>query len=101
MAKVNFKKSDPVVIERELKAQPTYPAFLRFVARYAAEAVQEVSPVHTGYYRRHVGYDGATITSSDPFAHLVEWGSVNNPPYAPMRRGILAAGLRLDQSQVP
>jgi hypothetical protein len=26
------------------------------------------------------------VVSTDPFAHLIEWGSINNPAYAPFRR---------------
>lgn len=49
-----------------------------------------------------VDRDGDTvrILSTDPFWHLIEWGSVNNPAYAPMRTGARAAGLRLDLSQL-
>src|SRR5690606_19272017 len=28
-------------------------------------------------------------------AHLVEWGSAKNPAYAPLRRGVRAAGFQL------
>lgn len=44
--------------------------------------------------------ESVQIQSTDPFWHLIEWGSVNNPVYAPMRRGIRAAGLRLDESHL-
>lgn len=44
--------------------------------------------------------DGQTITvgSDNPFFHLFEWGSVNNSPYAPLRRAVRAAGLRLEET---
>lgn len=42
--------------------------------------------------------DQVRVGSVDPFWHLIEWGSVNNPAYAPLRRGARAAGLRLDLS---
>lgn len=38
------------------------------------------------------------VINTDPFFHLTEWGSVNNPPYAPLRRGVQTAGLRLSES---
>lgn len=28
------------------------------------------------------------VESTDPFAHLIEWGSVKNPVYAPFRRAM-------------
>lgn len=34
-------------------------------------------------------------------AHLTEFGSRNNPPHAPLRRGVLAAGLRLVEDSGP
>jgi hypothetical protein len=30
------------------------------------------------------------VYSTDAFAHIVEWGSVKNPPYAPFRRTLRA-----------
>lgn len=36
-----------------------------------------------------------TVHSTDPDAHLVEWGSKNNPPYAPLRKAASSLGLRL------
>lgn len=37
----------------------------------------------------------ATVYSTDPFAHLVEFGSIHNPPYAPLRRAVMRLGLKL------
>ena len=34
------------------------------------------------------------IANKDYGAHLKEWGSKNNAPIAPLRRGVQAAGLR-------
>jgi hypothetical protein len=42
--------------------------------------------------------DDVRLESTDPFAHIIEFGSVNNPPYAPLRRGVRAAGLRLSDT---
>lgn len=40
--------------------------------------------------------DGVIVTvgTTWPFAHLIEWGSVNNPPYAPLRKAVTGLGLR-------
>lgn len=38
---------------------------------------------------------GIYLVNTDYGAHLMEWGSVNNAPHAPLRRGALAAGLRV------
>lgn len=34
------------------------------------------------------------VWNGDPFAHLMEWGSVRNPAYAPIRRAVRASGMR-------
>ena len=44
--------------------------------------------VHVGYLRSR--------NRSAAFGHLVEFGSVNNPPYSPIRTGVQQSGLRWD-----
>src|SRR4051812_16675366 len=69
------------------------------------------TPVVTGEYqgyfeattttRRSQAADfsaAAKITTSDKIWHIIEYGSVNNPPYAPIRRGVIAAGLKWNGS---
>jgi hypothetical protein len=52
----------------------------------------------SGYFKRHFELrrfrGGWRVWNTDPFAHLVEWGSVNNVAYAPIRRAIRTSGLR-------
>lgn len=36
-----------------------------------------------------------TVYSADWFAHGIEYGSINNPAYAPFRRAVAALGLTL------
>lgn len=38
------------------------------------------------------------VVNTDYGGHLDEYGSVNNPPYAPLRTAVRAAGLRLEES---
>ena len=40
---------------------------------------------------------GATVAMTGPFAHIEEWGSVNNGPQAPLRRAVEASGLEFDE----
>lgn len=40
---------------------------------------------------------GARLTNTDYGAHLDEFGSAKNPPNAPMRRAVRAAGIRLEE----
>lgn len=65
-----------------------------------------IAPDHTGYYKERftmvrAGARGYRVGNRDFAAHLVEWGSVNNEPYAPLRRGVAAAGLRLHEAPKP
>lgn len=39
--------------------------------------------------------DGVRLTNTDHAAHLQEFGSRNNEPHAPLRRGARAAGLKV------
>lgn len=39
--------------------------------------------------------EGVYLANTDYGGHMAEWGSVNSPPYAPLRRGVEAAGLEL------
>lgn len=41
---------------------------------------------------------GVRLVNTDYGGHLMEFGSANNPPHAPLRRGARAAGLRLDET---
>jgi hypothetical protein len=38
------------------------------------------------------------VRTNDFAGHMVEFGSVNNEAYAPIRRGVRAAGLRLKET---
>lgn len=40
---------------------------------------------------------GATVALTGPFAHLEEWGSINNGPTAPLRRAVEASGLEFHE----
>lgn len=86
--------------ERELRATPEFDAFLAKTTTKTAAAVRAAAPDVSGYYRRRVRARGTRIVASDPFWHLVEFGSVNNRAFAPLRSGVIAAGLRFDPSRI-
>lgn len=87
--------------EAEARAEEKFQRGMRKRTKEIAAVVQAVSPRHTGYYARHVKAQGTKIRSLDPFWHLVEFGSVKNRPYAPLRRGIRAAGVRFVRTPKP
>lgn len=42
--------------------------------------------------------DGVYVALTEHGGHLIEYGSKNNPPHAPLRRGARAAGLEVDEN---
>lgn len=91
----------------ELARQPEMRRTLAELAEPAKDQanliVRLIGP--RGWMPRHRGdpvqirtEDGEVrLVNTDYAAHLQEFGSVNNPPHAPLRRGVRAAGLRLDE----
>lgn len=85
------------------QAQPK--AVLYEFAKEYQDAVSASEPVVTGatqgifestsklYRRTSHGRPQVRVTTGDPIYHIIEWGSVNNPPYAPFRRGAERAHL--------
>lgn len=73
-------------------------------ANLVASAARQLAPVRTGHYQRSIrtsvevdakGRPFGRVHADDIAAHIVEWGSVNNPAYAPLRRAAEALGLKL------
>ena len=83
----------------EIRAQDSYRAAMYDAAKEVATSVRRNTPRGSGAASRSIVItrDGNTyrVGSTDPFFHLIEFGSINNPAYAPLRRGVLTAGLRL------
>lgn len=91
-------------LAREIERSPEYRAAIGEIAADVKDSVERQSPIgETGDYIHSIvviprGPSARPkVATRDPFGHLVEWGSQNNPPYAPLRRGVRAAGLRLDE----
>lgn len=58
---------------------------------------------HSGSYKRSVvpmagGAKGFRVEIHDIAWHIIEYGSVNNPPYAPVRRAVTELGWRFDDA---
>jgi len=85
--------------EAELARQPEFKAFMQGAAEESLAKARAAAPVGTGAYRDSLRVvsdeDGWRLESTDIAAHLIEWGSANNPPWAPLRRGVMAAGMWL------
>src|SRR5262245_47965930 len=95
--------------EADLRKQPAFhegmtgaaKAVARFAEQFAKAAGAPWMPKKgsgTGRIFRVEGRGGEVrVVNPHHDGHLVESGSKNNPPHAPLRRGVRAAGLRLDE----
>ncbi len=84
---------------------PQARALIKGVATATLASITANTPIRTGEYQiywedttkvrslRSAGGAAAQITTSDAIWHIIEYGSVNNPPYAPIRRGVIEMGL--------
>ena len=91
MARVKITKNRAVVAE--IKTQPLYLAKrAEETSEITSAASRIMQPIGRGVVARRIRATGFTVGIHDPFGHLVEFGSVNNPAYAPLRRGALATG---------
>lgn len=97
---VKSKATEAHVVHVPIAEQPSYDRAMNTAAVAVHEAAEAIAETvrHTGYYKRKLKRRGNRVIAGDPFWHLVEYGSVHNPPYAPLRRGVLAVGLRLDET---
>jgi hypothetical protein len=91
---------------REVLRDAEVGRFITRKASDAADAARTHAPVGSGVgaggYEDSIDYtpaklelDGwrAEVYSDDIAWHLVEFGSINNPPYRPLMRGVRDAGL--------
>jgi len=90
-------------LERDLERELAYKRGLHEKAEEAARNAKAVAPVLTGAYRDSIQAteEGGEVfvVAKDWKANFIEFGTVNNPPKAPLRRGVQAAGLRFKASR--
>ncbi len=90
--------------EQRLRDTPEMLRARKAVAEQVVREAEAVAPEGSGRYKRSLQavVDGAEVRaeSSDPAAHLVEFGSINNEAYAPLRRGAERVG-RWDEAPKP
>lgn len=91
----------------ELLHKPEAVAFLEQVAHVYAAEVERVAPEGAGSVKFrdtidvHTQDDEVTVTTSDSVWHLIEYGSVNNPPYRPFTAAAQNVGLDFHDSGAP
>jgi hypothetical protein len=97
----SFRKNP--AFEKQAQAQPEFQAGVSRVTAGLAEEIKIAAlPFrHTGYFIKKVRAGGKRVLLRDPFAHLSEYGSINNPPQANARRAARTAGMRFDDQRNP
>lgn len=97
-------------LDEQLRAMPGFARAIAMAVEHAREHAERFANAAQSPWmpRRGTGTnrtvvidtsgDRPRIVNTDHAGHLVEWGSANNPPHAPLRRGARAAGLRLEQN---
>jgi hypothetical protein len=92
--------------EDELRSQPEYREGLKEIAEPARVEVAAAARAESGPWMPRQGEepiqvvddeDGVYIVNTDYAAAIQEYGSARTPPHAPLRRGVRAAGLRLEE----
>ena len=90
------------LFEQQLRRQPGYLAAVAAAAEAARLQTERFAgrpwmPRPGEAEQVEVVVEGGEVflVNHDYAAHLKEYGSKNNPPTAPLRRGVQAAGLRL------
>jgi hypothetical protein len=93
----------------QLRAQPDYQRAVAEAAEPARRQVDQLARQAQAPWMPKTGSgtgdaavieqgpDGVRLVLAGHDAHLVEFGSANNPPHAPLRRGVRAAGLDLTE----
>lgn len=81
---------------RELQSTPEFRGGLAKITVEVAASIKAAAlPFRdTGHYIDSVRPRGGRVYLERHFAHIIEFGSVNNPPQANVRRGVNATGLR-------
>lgn len=87
--------------KRQLQGEPRFRAGIDATAVLVAVAVEQAAQPFrdTGEYIRSIDTRGNKVLLERHVWHIVEYGSVNNPPQANVRRGVKAAGLRFEDSR--
>lgn len=86
---------------REVANGPAVTAAIQTVAKAIASRAEGTAP--TRQFRVdvldvHDTDDGVVITVGTRWSlgHLIEWGSINNQPYAPLRKAVSSLGLKFE-----
>lgn len=92
---------------REIRRQPSFDAGMLTRAKKIQGLAKSFTSRGSDPVRGHFAdrYETEMVdgiprvgNTDKSFYHLIEYGSVNNTPQAPLRRAVRASGLRLDET---
>lgn len=85
-------------LDAELDALPGTRRAKREVAKAIVDRATVAAPVDSQHYRRGLRWvdrpDVTAAAATDIASHLIEFGSMNNPAFAPLRGAARSLGLR-------
>lgn len=91
--------------EREFVAEEETREGLARLAEPARELADNFSPHimrrRGPQFQLVIRDDGVYLVDTAHGGAIEEWGSRNNAPFAPLRRGVLGAGFRLEEVPAP
>lgn len=83
----------------ELESSAGMKDALKEAAEAGASEARRIAPVDTGDYQDSIHVeegDGVQLVADVPYAIYVELGTEDTPAFQPLRRGLEAAGLKLE-----
>jgi hypothetical protein len=85
----------------EIEATPEFKKGEAKITVGVAESIQAAAEPFrdTGNYIGRVHARGTRVETERHFSHIIELGSVNNPPQRNILRGVTAAGLRFEDDR--
>lgn len=92
--------------EAELEREASFKRGIEAIANEIKGIVELIAPRGpTGFYRDSIRVfiegDRVYVGTIDFAGHIVEWGSINSPPYGVLRRAVKEAGLTLHELPKP
>jgi hypothetical protein len=96
----SFNMLNVEAIAKGIAGEAAFQAFAGSTAKDVADHAKEIAPGDEDQYIRSEG-DRVLYQNPRGVWHIVEFGSVNNPAYSPLRRAVVAAGLRLENAPKP
>lgn len=86
---------------KDLARDPAVKAILRRRALDALSAARGIASTiaDTGDYKDSLEVSEERLLTKDPAGHIIEWGSVDTPVFAPLRKAVVQVGARYEDQR--